>query len=376
MNSIFDKKKKSVFPTTVTGYAEGGEVDTKRWEAAKRAYIQQAYAEAKKRGVDVTEILSGKGLDWATPPLATTMEKSAPVFTDSTGKAVRWRDVATAVQQEPPEALSRFAEGAPPPTPNAPSNQPAPLAPPSTNLFDRVRPPLAGAANAPTIDLSGAFTVGTQEPIIDRAARIKKAQEDGSFDAIRTQFNRESLAARAPQQMDEQGNIVQRQLGPEENAMNLARLTGGNTALNSGLPRAVEMAIMDKARRDLAVSQGRQNVAELKSAQESGIFEPAPVTQEVAPGVRGAFRNGEMVGFSSPATGAPATMNDPLKKYITNPDGSVSLNPNPPQLDMAQWTAGQNAIQGTKGLTGGTALERGFQAAIEAANKKKKTASQ
>jgi hypothetical protein len=182
--------------------------------------------------------------------------------------------------------------------------------------------------------------------------------------------------------MDAQGNIVGRELTEAERMREFFKTTGGNTMFSQTTDpaqRALQNEMMKQARAQATVNTfgttPEERLANLQAETDARKILQSPLNsgvREVAPGVRAATRDGQTVGFSAPGDGSPATMNDPLKKYITNPDGSVSLNPNPPQILMSDEMKDTAVRQGIEGKTGGSPMERGLIAAMAAEEERKK----
>ena len=186
----------------------------------------------------------------------------------------------------------------------------------------------------------------------------------------------------SPTMMDAQGNIVDRELTVPEQMREAFMRTGGNTPFmqtNDPMQRAMQNEMMKQARAQAAVNTfgttPEERLANLQAETDARKILQSPLNsgvREVAPGVRAAFKDGQMIGFSAPGDGSPATMNDPLKRYITNPDGSVSRNYNPPQILMSDEMKDTGVRQGIEGKTGGSPMERKFIAALQAEDEKKK----
>ena len=160
------------------------------------------------------------------------------------------------------------------------------------------------------------------------------------------------------------------------------KTTGGNTMFSQTTDpaqRALQNEMMKQARAQATVNTfgttPPERLANLQAATDARKIPQPPLSsdvREVAPGVRAAFKDGQMIGFSAPGDGSPATMNDPLKRYITNPDGSVSRNYNPPQILMSDEMKDTGVRQNIEGKTGGSPMERGLLAAMAAEEERKK----
>lgn len=296
----------------------------------------------------------------------------------------------------PPAALADATLPARPTAPAAtPPSAPAPsmFNTPSVETFASMFPNTglglaldAPVSNAPS---SAPAPAAVAAPTGTRAERVKAAMESGDFAEKQRQYNQEAMRMGHPSMMDDQGNIVGRELTQEEQMRDAFMRTGGNTPFlqtNDPMQRALQNEMMKQARGQIAANtfgftpeERRANLEEEVNARKILATPLDSGVREVAPGVRGAFRNGQAVGFATnqapprgPNGESTATMNDPLKKYITNPDGSVSLNPNPPQIRLADEMKDTLGRQKIEGKTGGSPMERGLIAAMAAEEARKK----
>jgi hypothetical protein len=385
MPSIFEK------PSILGFRAEGGNLDTKRLESSKRVFMEAAMKKAGELGVDVTELLSNpryaeligsEMTKTATSPIPALSPDygmaessfSIPVFRQEGGRDVYWRDVASSLASETPQALTRFiqpTQPTPTATPAAPAVTPSMFGPPAPGeqIFG---PPSILANQQP----GGGAPGGT------RAERVAAAIASGDFAEKQRQYNQEAMRLGQPTQMDAQGNIVGRELTEAERMREFFKTTGGNTMFSQTTDpaqRALQNEMMKQARAQATVNTfgttPPERLANLQAATDARKIPQPPLSsdvREVAPGVRAAFKDGQMIGFSAPGDGSPATMNDPLKRYITNPDGSVSRNYNPPQILMSDEMKDTGVRQNIEGKTGGSPMERGLLAAMAAEEERKK----
>lgn len=200
----------------------------------------------------------------------------------------------------------------------------------------------------------------------------------------------------SPTQMDEQGNIVGRELSQEEKMREAFNRTGGNTPFmqtTDPMQRALQNEMMKQARAQATVNTfgftPEERLANLQAETEARQILRSPLNsgvREVAPGVRAATRDGQVIGFGTnqaPVKGpdgeSTATMNDPLDRFMTirGADGKerVVPNPNPRQLNMPQYVAGDKKEAEDKGMVGGSPMERGLIAAMAAEEERKKKAT-
>jgi hypothetical protein len=285
-------------------------------------------------------------------------------------------------------ASSTFpARPAPTPAPTAPvapTQQPASMFQDTDSATFRTMFPNSVLGPYVSTAPEGTFDAAAP-PAGSRAERVAAAMKSGDFETKRAQYNQEAMRLGQPTQMDAQGNIVGRELTEPERMREFFRATGGNTMFSQTTDpaqRALQNEMMKQARAQATVntfgSTPEERLANLQAETEARQILRSPLNsgvREVAPGVRAATRDGQVIGFSAPGNGSPATMNDPLKKYITNPDGSVSLNPNPPQILMSDEMKDTAVRQGIEGKTGGSPMERGLIAAMQAAEERKKKAT-
>jgi hypothetical protein len=241
---------------------------------------------------------------------------------------------------------------------------------------------LPTSADVPSIFDTMTENARQQQPGGTRAERVAAAIASGDFAEKQRQYNQEAMRMGSPTMMDAQGNIVGRELTEAERMREFFKTTGGNTMFSQTTDpaqRALQNEMMKQARAQATVNTfgttPEERLANLQAETDARKILQSPLNsgvREVAPGVRAAFKDGQMIGFSAPGDGSPATMNDPLKRYITNPDGSVSRNYNPPQILMSDEMKDTGVRQGIEGKTGGTPMEREFIAALQAAEERKK----
>jgi hypothetical protein len=194
--------------------------------------------------------------------------------------------------------------------------------------------------------------------------------ESGDFETKRTQYNQEAMRMGHPSMMDDQGNIVGRELTVPEQMRDAFMRTGGNTPFmqtNDPMQRAMQNEMMKQARGQIAANTfgftPEERRANLEAEVEARKILATPLdsgVREVAPGVRGAFRNGQTVGFSTPGDGVNVP-NGTMKDPITGETISIDL-----YNEMTRQT------QATKGMTGGSPMERGLIAAMAAEEARKK----
>lgn len=227
----------------------------------------------------------------------------------------------------------------------------------------------APVSNAPT-DTAPAQPA-TAAPAGTRAERVKAAMESGDFETKRTQYNQEAMRMGHPSMMDEQGNIVGRELTQNEQMREFFNRTGGNTPFmqtNDPAQRALQNEMMKQARGQAAVntfgSTPEERRANLEAETNARRILASPLNgdgvRDMGNGVRGAFKDGQAVGFSTPGDGVnvpKGTMKDP----ITGEEIPVAL-----YNEMTRQT------QATKGMTGGSPMERGLIAALAAEEARKK----
>lgn len=219
-------------------------------------------------------------------------------------------------------------------------------------------------------------------PAGSRAANIAAAKASGDFGTKVAQYNLEAQRLGHPTQMNEAGEIVPRELSEPEKMREYFKTTGGNTPFlqtTDPAQNALQNEMMKQARGQAAANTfgatPEERRANLEAETNARKILASPLNggvRDMGNGVRGAFRNGQLIGVAAPGDGSPATMNDPLKRYITNPDGSVSLNPNPPQILMSDEMKDTLGRQGIEGKTGGSPMERGLIAAMAAEEARKK----
>jgi hypothetical protein len=212
-----------------------------------------------------------------------------------------------------------------------------------------------------------------------REERIAAAKQSGDFDAKRAQYNQDAQRMGHPTMMDEDGNIVGRELSLGEQMQNFARQTGGNTPFmqtNDPAQRAMQNETLAQARRYNAANAfgttDEERLANLEQETEARRILATPLgdqVREIAPGVRMALKDGQVVGSAVPraANAPPGMMNDPLQKYTTNAQGQVVLNRNPRQVGISDYMGDQvKFVQTPQGITGGTPAERALIAETEA----------
>jgi len=277
----------------------------------------------------------------------------------------------------PPAALADATLPARPTAPAAtPPSAPAPsmFNTPSVETFASMFPNTglglaldAPVSNAPS---SAPAPAAVAAPTGTRAERVKAAMESGDFGAKQRQYNQEAMRMGHPSKMDDQGNIVGRELTQEEQMRDAFMRTGGNTPFlqtNDPMQRALQNEMMKQARGQIAANtfgftpeERRANLEEEVNARKILATPLDSGVREVAPGVRGAFRNGQTVGFSTPGDGVNVP-NGTMKDPITGETISIDL-----YNEMTRQT------QATKGMTGGSPMERGLIAAMAAEEARKK----
>lgn len=241
---------------------------------------------------------------------------------------------------------------------------------------------LPTSADVPSVFGTMLANAQQQQPTGSRAANIAAAKASGDFETKRNQYNLEAQRMGSPTQMNEAGDIIPRELSEPEKMREFFNMTGGNTMFtqtNDPAQRALQNEMMKQARGQMAAntfgSTPEERRANLEAEVNARKILASPLdsgVREMAPGIRGAFKDGRLIGVAAPGDGSPATMNDPLKRYITNPDGSVSLNPNPPQILMSDEMKDTLGRQGIEGKTGGSPMERRLIAAMAAEEARKK----
>lgn len=208
-------------------------------------------------------------------------------------------------------------------------------------------------------------------PTGTRAERVAAAIASGDFETKRTQYNQEAMRMGSPTMMDEQGNIVGRELTQNEQMREFFNRTGGNTPFmqtNDPAQRALQNEMMKQARAQAAAntfgSTPEERRANLEAETNARRILASPLNgdgvRDMGNGVRGAFKDGQAVGFSTPGDGVnvpKGTMKDP----ITGEEIPVAL-----YNEMTRQT------QATKGMTGGSPMEQGLIAAMAAEEARKK----
>ena len=326
MPSIFEK------PSILGFRAECGDLDTKRWVAAKRSYIEAARKKAQELGVDITEILFNESQLTGNVPgasladqLSTQLSESRarPVFQQGDGQDVSWRDVASALSSETPESLARFIQPTQPTPTAAPVTPAAPAATPSMfgeptssifapSLFGEPAPPQDSiTASLAPLDLSQptSRTPSAAPPAGTRAERVAAAIASGDFAEKQRQYNQEAMRMGSPTMMDAQGNIVGRELTEAERMREFFKTTGGNTMFSQTTDpaqRALQNEMMKQARAQATVNAfgttPSERLANLQAATDARKIPQPPLSsdvREVAPGVRAAFKDGQRIGFGT-----------------------------------------------------------------------------
>jgi hypothetical protein len=109
-----------------------------------------------------------------------------------------------------------------------------------------------------------------------------------------------------------------------------------------------------------------ERLANLQAATDARKILQSPLNsgvREVAPGVRAATRDGQTVGFSTPGDGKTA------------PQGTITDPITGEQMPLALYNEMTRQTQATKGMTGGSPMERGLLAAMQAAEAKRAPAA-
>lgn len=290
------------------------------------------------------------------------------------------------------------ARPAPTPAPTAPATpaqQPASMFQDTDSATFRTMFP--NSVLGPYVSTAPEGTFDTAAPPAgSRAERVAAAMKSGDFETKRAQYNQEAMRLGQPTQMDAQGNIVGRELTEPERMREFFRATGGNTMFSQTTDpaqRALQNEMMKQARAQATVNTfgftPEERLANLQAATDARKIPQPPLSsevREVAPGVRAAFKDGQVLGFGTnqaPVKGpdgeSTATMNDPLDRFMTirGADGKerVVPNPNPRQLNMPQYVAGDKKEAEDKGMVGGSPMERGLIAAMAAEEERKKKAT-
>jgi hypothetical protein len=407
MPSIFEK------PSILGFRAEGGDTSA---NADQIKLLGERLAEARQKAVTEQQKNELAALEKRFAELSYVVRAEPPVSVPMAGPGSMMRPPMPTLQQR--ETAMREIEGLMPQLEQLRNPQgsgrgasgsweesggvtPAPVAPAATpSLFADAAAALAAAnetyeaeANA----LPPSPSMFSAPPAGSRAANIAAAKASGDFGAKQRQYNQEAMRMGHPSMMDDQGNIVGRELTQEEQMRDAFMRTGGNTPFlqtNDPMQRALQNEMMKQARGQIAANtfgftddERKKNLMAEAEARRilatplgGGQFINGGQVNDIAPGVRAAFRNGQAVGIANnnqaplkgPNGESTATMNDPLDKYITNPDGSVSLNRNPKQLNMAQFLAGDEKIALDKGMTGGSPIDLKIFAAMAAEEERKK----
>jgi hypothetical protein len=207
-------------------------------------------------------------------------------------------------------------------------------------------------------------------PTGTRAERVKAAMESGDFAEKQRQYNQEAMRMGHPSMMDDQGNIVGRELTVPEQMRDAFMRTGGNTPFmqtNDPMQRAMQNEMMKQARGQIAANtfgftpeERRANLEEEVNARKILATPLDSGVREVAPGVRAATRDGQTVGFSTPGDG----------KNV--PQGTIKDPITGQEMPLALYTEMTRQTQATKGMTGGSPMERGLIAAMAAEEARKK----
>jgi hypothetical protein len=376
MPSIFEK------PSILGFRQEGGNLDTKRLESSKRVFMEAAMKKAGELGVDVTELLSNpryteligsEMTKTATSPIPTLSPDygmaessfSIPVFRQEGGRDVYWRDVASSLASETPQALTRFIQPTQPTSTAAPVTPAAPAVTPS--MFG---PPAPGEQIFGPPSILANQQPGGGAPGGTRAERVAAAIASGDFAEKQRQYNEEAMRLGQPTQMDAQGNIVGRELTEAERMREFFKTTGGNTMFSQTTDpaqRALQNEMMKQARAQATVNTfgttPEERLANLQAATDARKIMQSPLNsdvREVAPGVRAATRDGQTVGFSTPGDGKTA------------PQGTITDPITGEQMPLALYNEMTRQTQATKGMTGGSPMERGLLAAMTAEEERKK----
>jgi hypothetical protein len=212
-----------------------------------------------------------------------------------------------------------------------------------------------------------------QQPGGTRAERVAAAIASGDFAEKQRQYNEEAMRLGQPTQMDAQGNIVGRELTEAERMREFFKTTGGNTMFSQTTDpaqRALQNEMMKQARAQATVNTfgttPPERLANLQAATDARKIPQPPLSsdvREVAPGVRAATRDGQTVGFSTPGDGKTA------------PQGTITDPITGEQMPLALYNEMTRQTQATKGMTGGSPMERGLLAAMQAAEAKRAPAA-
>jgi len=209
-----------------------------------------------------------------------------------------------------------------------------------------------------------------QQPGGTRAERVAAAIASGDFAEKQRQYNEEAMRLGQPTQMDAQGNIVGRELTEAERMREFFKTTGGNTMFSQTTDpaqRALQNEMMKQARAQATVNTfgttPEERLANLQAETDARKILQSPLSsdvREVAPGVRAAFKDGQTVGFSTPGDGKTA------------PQGTITDPITGEQMPLALYNEMTRQTQATKGMTGGSPMERGLLAAMTAEEERKK----
>ena len=218
------------------------------------------------------------------------------------------------------------------------------------SIFSRANPvPRSGLgygilAPGATLPQQTAQPLAPATPVTPRDKVIQAARQAGTFDAQRQKYNQEALAMGSMTEMDEAGNIVQREPSEYEAYLNAGRLTGGNTSMPTSNP--LQRAMQMEAQRQITNENARNAVQAEKMMAEQRAQERADAekarryeagVRTVAPGVETLFgKYGR--GFVAPAGTVPSNMQAVLQKAREEEAmGNVS------DADLALMAAGKMA---------------------------------
>jgi hypothetical protein len=232
---------------------------------------------------------------------------------------------------------------------------------------------LPTSADVPSIFDTMTENARQQQPAGTRAERVAAAIASGDFAEKQRQYNQEAMRMGSPTMMDAQGNIVDRELTVPEQMREAFMRTGGNTPFmqtNDPMQRALQNEMMKQARAQATVNTfgttPEERLANLQAETDARKILQSPLNsgvREVAPGVRAATRDGQTVGFSTPGDGKTA------------PQGTITDPITGEQMPLALYNEMTRQTQATKGMTGGSPMERGLLAAMQAAEAKRAPAA-